>query len=164
MSKKLEVIHNYLIITDTVDSSTVEFPTNRVRYKDTGNTINIVSVDDNSQNKSYQVAELVDSEGVAFADKEEILLFLREKQNWLKFVAPRLSSLFVEQTKQEVKQDTTLNIKWESEPDLIDVSADTISDTSDSKDLFEINQFNTIEQLLEIFALSEDVCPVPKLV
>ena len=65
----------------------------------------------------------------------EELLFLREKQNWLKFVAPRLSSLFVEQTKQEVKQDTTLNIKWESEPDLIDVSADTISDTSDSKDL-----------------------------
>jgi len=53
----------------------------------------------------------------------------------LKFVAPRLSSLFVEQTKQEVKQDTTLNIKWESEPDLIDVSADTVSDTSDSKDL-----------------------------
>ena len=65
----------------------------------------------------------------------EELLFLREKQNWLKFVAPRLSSLFVEQTKQEVKQDTTLNIKWESEPDLIDVSADTVSDTSDSKDL-----------------------------
>jgi hypothetical protein len=65
----------------------------------------------------------------------EELLFLREKQNWLKFVAPRLSSLFVEQTKQEVKQDTTLNIKWESEPDLIDVSADTVSDTSDNKDL-----------------------------
>jgi hypothetical protein len=65
----------------------------------------------------------------------EELLFLREKQNWLKFVAPRLSSLFVEQTKQEVKQDTTLNIKWESEPDLIDVSADTVSDTSNSKDL-----------------------------
>jgi hypothetical protein len=68
-------------------------------------------------------------------EQNTILGHLIEKQNWLKFVAPRLSSLFVEQTKQEVKQDTTLNIKWESEPDLIDVSADTVSDTSDSKDL-----------------------------
>ena len=49
----------------------------------------------------------------------EELLFLRE------------SSLFVEQTKQEVKQDTTLNIKWESEPDLIDVSAEEISSSND---------------------------------
>ena len=64
----------------------------------------------------------------------EELLFLREKQNWLKFVAPRLSSLFVEQTKQEVKQDTTLNIKWESEPDLIDVSEDIVDIPSDNKD------------------------------
>ena len=61
----------------------------------------------------------------------EELLFLREKQNWLKFVAPRLSSLFVEQTKQEVKQDTTLNIKWESEPDLIDVSAEDVLSSND---------------------------------
>jgi hypothetical protein len=52
----------------------------------------------------------------------------------LKFVAPRLSSLFVEQTKQEVKQDTTLNIKWESEPDLIDVSEDIVDIPSDNKD------------------------------
>jgi hypothetical protein len=49
----------------------------------------------------------------------------------MKFVAPRLSSLFVEQTKQEVKQDTTLNIKWESEPDLIDVSAEDVSSSND---------------------------------
>jgi len=78
MAQKLEVIHNYLIITDTVNSSTVEFPTNRVRYKDSGDTFSIISVDDNSQNKSYQISELVDSEGAAFADKEAILLFLRE--------------------------------------------------------------------------------------
>jgi len=66
----------------------------------------------------------------------EELLFLREKQNWLKFIAPRLSSLFVEKTKQEVRQDTTLRVQWEdNQSDLIDVSADTVSDTSDNKDL-----------------------------
>ena len=64
----------------------------------------------------------------------EELLFLREKQNWLKFIAPRLSSLFVERTKQEVKQDTTLNIKWESEPDMIDVSGDITDIPPDNKD------------------------------
>ena len=64
------------------------------------------------------------------------LLFLREKQNYVKWLAPRLSSLFVERTKQEVKQDTTLTVQWEdNHSDMIDVSADTISDTSDSKDL-----------------------------
>jgi hypothetical protein len=42
--------------------------------------------------------------------------------------------LFVEQTKQEVKQDTTLNIKWESEPDLIDVSGDITDIPPDNKD------------------------------
>jgi hypothetical protein len=64
----------------------------------------------------------------------EELLFLREKQNWLKFIAPRLSSLFVERTKQEVKQDTTLNVKWESEPNLIDVSGDITDIPPDNKD------------------------------
>jgi hypothetical protein len=64
----------------------------------------------------------------------EELLFLREKQNWLKFIAPRLSSLFVERTKQEVKQDTTLNVKWESEPDMIDVSGDITDIPPDNKD------------------------------
>jgi hypothetical protein len=54
----------------------------------------------------------------------------------VKWLAPRLSSLFVERTKQEVKQDTTLTVQWEdNQSDMIDVSADTISDTSDSKDL-----------------------------
>jgi hypothetical protein len=66
----------------------------------------------------------------------EELLFLREKQNWLKFIAPRLSSLFVEKTKQEVKQDTTLRVQWEDNQDnLIDVSGDNITDLPpDNKD------------------------------
>ena len=55
------------------------------------------------------------------------LLFVREKKDWLKWIAPRLSSLFVEKTKQEVKQDTTLRVTWEDTPDLIDVStAETV--------------------------------------
>jgi len=62
----------------------------------------------------------------------EELLFLREKQNWLKFIAPRLSSLFIEKTKQEVKQDTTLRVMWEdNQDDLIDVSAEEISSSAD---------------------------------
>jgi len=65
----------------------------------------------------------------------EELLFLREKQNWLKFIAPRLSSLFIEKTKQEVKQDTTLRVMWEdNQDDLIDVSAEDVSTPTEIKD------------------------------
>jgi len=65
----------------------------------------------------------------------EELLFLREKQNWLKFIAPRLSSLFVEKTKQEVRQDTTLRVQWEdNQSDLINVSGDITDIPPDNKD------------------------------
>ena len=63
------------------------------------------------------------------------LLFLREKKDFLKWLSPRLSSMFQEKQKIDVKQDTTLNIKWESEPDMIDVSGDNITDIPpDNKD------------------------------
>ena len=63
------------------------------------------------------------------------LLFLREKKDFLKWLSPRLSSMFQEKQKLDVKQDTTLNIKWESEPDMIDVSGDNITDIPpDNKD------------------------------
>ena len=66
----------------------------------------------------------------------EELLFLREKQNYIKWLAPRISSLFKEKQKIDVKSDSVVKISWEdNQSDLIDVSADTISDTSDSKDL-----------------------------
>jgi hypothetical protein len=45
-----------------------------------------------------------------------------------------LSSMFQEKQKLDVKQDTTLNIKWESEPDMIDVSGDITDIPPDSKD------------------------------
>ena len=62
------------------------------------------------------------------------LLFLREKKDFLKWLSPRLSSMFQEKQKLDVKQDTTLNIKWESEPDMIDVSGDITDIPPDSKD------------------------------
>jgi hypothetical protein len=65
----------------------------------------------------------------------EELLFLREKQNYLKWLAPRLSSMFIEKTKQEIKQDTTLKVQWEdNQDDLIDVSAEDIPTPTEVKD------------------------------
>ena len=55
------------------------------------------------------------------------LLFIREKKDFLKWLAPRLSSLFTERQKIDVKSDSVVKISWESEPELIDVStAETI--------------------------------------
>ena len=66
----------------------------------------------------------------------EELLFLREKQNYIKWLAPRISSLFTEKQKIDVKSDSVVRISWEdNQSDMIDVSADTVSDTSDNKDL-----------------------------
>ena len=49
------------------------------------------------------------------------LLFIREKKDFLKWLAPRVSSLFTERQKLDVKSDSVVKISWESEPDLIDV-------------------------------------------
>ena len=55
------------------------------------------------------------------------LLFIREKKDFLKWLAPRVSSLFQEKQKIDVKSDSVVKISWESEPDLIDVStAETV--------------------------------------
>ena len=62
-----------------------------------------------------------------------MLVFIRERANYLKWLAPRVSSLFTEKQKIDVKQDTTLNIKWESEPDMIDVSGDITDIPPDNK-------------------------------
>jgi len=59
------------------------------------------------------------------------LLFVREKKDWLKWIAPRISSLFQEKQKIDVKSDSSIRISWE-EPssDLIDVS--DVQDISES--------------------------------
>ena len=64
------------------------------------------------------------------------LLFVREKKDFLKWLAPRVSSLFQEKQKIDVKSDSVVRISWESEPDLIDVSsAETLSDSVEKSDL-----------------------------
>ena len=66
----------------------------------------------------------------------EELLFLREKQNYIKWLAPRVSSLFTEKQKIDVKSDSVVRISWEDNQDnLIDVSGDNITDLPpDNKD------------------------------
>jgi hypothetical protein len=44
------------------------------------------------------------------------LLFLREKKDFLKWLSPRLSSMFQEKQKLDVKQDSTIKISWEDIP------------------------------------------------
>ena len=63
----------------------------------------------------------------------EQLLFLREKQNYLRWLAPRISSLFVERTEQKIKSDSVVRVSWESDS-LIDADA-TIVDSDDKQNL-----------------------------
>jgi len=63
------------------------------------------------------------------------LLFIREKKDWLKWLAPRISSLFQEKQKIDVKTDSNIKISWSSnDEDLIDVTEDIIDIPSVSKD------------------------------
>ena len=55
------------------------------------------------------------------------LLFIREKKDWLKWLAPRISSLFQEKQKIDVKTDSNIKISWSSnDEDLIDVTENII--------------------------------------
>jgi len=64
----------------------------------------------------------------------EELLFLREKQNYIKWLAPRISSLFTEKQKIDVKSDSVVKISWEDNQDnLIDVSGDITDIPPDNK-------------------------------
>ena len=74
--------------------------------------------------------QIFNSENMDLSPNE--LLFLRERKDFLKFLAPRLSSIFQEKQKLDVKSDTSLRISWEdfSSDDLIDVNAEDISDKS----------------------------------
>jgi len=66
----------------------------------------------------------------------EELLFLREKQNYIKWLAPRVSSLFTEKQKIDLKSDSVVKISWEdNQSDMIDVSGDNVTDLPpDNKD------------------------------
>jgi len=94
MSKKLEIIDNYLVITDTVTLNTIEYPRNRVRYKDQKNNIDFVYIDDRTQNETFQFSELVDSTGTAFASLALLLVFLRENTGVDSSLSLEASSIF----------------------------------------------------------------------
>ena len=60
------------------------------------------------------------------------LLFIRERANYLKWLAPRVSSLFTEKQRIDVKSDSSIRISWEdNQDDLIDVSAEDVSTPTD---------------------------------
>ena len=63
------------------------------------------------------------------------LLFLRERKDFLKWLSPKISSLFQDKQKLDVRSDSTIKISWEDNSnDLIDVSGDTIDVPPSIKD------------------------------
>ena len=72
-----------------------------------------------------KMLQIFNSENMDLSPNE--LLFLRERKDFLKFLAPRLSSIFQEKQKLDVRSDSKIQISWEDSQDLIDVNAETIS-------------------------------------
>ena len=64
------------------------------------------------------------------------ILWIREKTKFITFLANKLTDLYSDNKVQNVKTDQSIKISWEdNQSDLIDVSADTVVDTSDNKNL-----------------------------
>ena len=64
------------------------------------------------------------------------ILWIREKTKFITFLANKLTDLYSDNKVQNIKTDQSIKISWEdNQSDLIDVSADTVVDTSDNKDL-----------------------------
>ena len=62
------------------------------------------------------------------------ILWIREKTKFITFLANKLTDLYSDNKVQNVKTDQSIKISWEdNQSDLIDVSADTVVDTSDNK-------------------------------
>ena len=74
-----------------------------------------------------KMLQIFNSENMDLSPNE--LLFLRERKDFLKFLAPRLSSIFQEKQKLDVRSDSKIQISWEDSPDLIDVGATDITPT-----------------------------------
>ena len=63
------------------------------------------------------------------------ILWIREKTKFITFLANKLTDLYSDNKVQNVKTDQSIKISWEdNQSDMIDVSADTVIDTSDNKD------------------------------
>ena len=76
-----------------------------------------------------KMLQIFNSENMDLSPNE--LLFLRERKDFLKFLAPRLSSIFQEKQKLDVRSDSKIQISWEDSPELIDVSTD-ITDVAET--------------------------------
>jgi len=76
-----------------------------------------------------QMLEIFNSEHMDLEPNE--LLFVREKKDFLKWLAPKMSSIFQDKQKLDIKSDSVVRVSWESEPDLIDVNVSDIPDKSD---------------------------------
>ena len=76
-----------------------------------------------------QMLEIFNSEHMDLEPNE--LLFVREKKDFLKWLAPKMSSIFQDKQKLDIKSDSVIRVSWESEPDLIDVNVSDIPDKSD---------------------------------
>jgi hypothetical protein len=74
-----------------------------------------------------KMLQIFNSENMDLSPNE--LLFLRERKDFLKFLAPRLSSIFQEKQKLDVRSDSKIQISWEDSPELIDVGATDITPT-----------------------------------
>jgi len=63
------------------------------------------------------------------------ILWIREKTKFITFLANKLTDLYSDNKIQNVKQDTTLNIKWQDDSsELIDVNAEDIPTSTPNKD------------------------------
>jgi len=80
-----------------------------------------------------KMLDIFNSEHIDLSPNE--LLFIREKKDFLKWLSPKISSLFQDKQKLDVRSDSTIKISWEDNSnDLIDVSGDTIDVPPSIKD------------------------------
>lgn len=81
MAKKIEVVGNYFIMTDTVSGDTeMEYTTKNLQYRDNNSIIYFYYGDKDrivGKRSGYVLADLVDSTGSAFANQDALLTFLR---------------------------------------------------------------------------------------
>ena len=80
-----------------------------------------------------KMLDIFNSEHIDLSPNE--LLFIREKKDFLKWLSPKISSLFQDKQKLDVRSDSTIKISWEDNSNnLIDVSGDTIDVPPNNKD------------------------------
>tara|TARA_R100000963_G_C4621331_1_gene88747 strand:- start:23 stop:562 length:540 start_codon:yes stop_codon:yes gene_type:complete len=64
------------------------------------------------------------------------ILWIKHKTEFIKWIAGKITDLYSDNKIQSVKTDQSIKISWsDNQDDMIDVSADTVIDTSDNKDL-----------------------------